>query len=123
MHPQVYWQQTDAQVYRDAGAAVLHHRDLYRLALGPARLPFTYPPFAALLFAAASPAPLAVWRLALAVASIACLLVSAWSAARLAGRANPMPVALTVAAVAMWLEPVDMTLHFGQINLVLLALV
>src|SRR5439155_13505639 len=28
-----------------------------------------------------------------------------------------------IAAVAMWLEPVDMTLHFGQINLLLLALV
>src|SRR5207237_81817 len=122
LHPHVYWQQTDTQVYRQAGAAVLHDRDLYRLAFGPAQLPFTYPPSAAPLFAAASALPFAAWQFGLAVAGIAGLLVSGWCALRLAGRASPGG-ALLIAAVAMWLEPVDMTLHFGQINLLLLALV
>ena len=32
-------------------------------------------------------------------------------------------MAIVIAAVSLWLEPVAMTLFFGQINLVLLALV
>ena len=40
----------DLDVYRDAGRSVLDGRDLYAfLAHPPQRLPFTYPPFAALL--------------------------------------------------------------------------
>jgi len=42
----------DLDVYRNAGASVLHGRDLYGyLSHPPQRLPFTYPPFAALLAA------------------------------------------------------------------------
>lgn len=40
----------DLDVYRNAGTSVLHGRDLYGyLSHPPQRLPFTYPPFAALL--------------------------------------------------------------------------
>lgn len=40
----------DLHVYRMGGAAVLHGGSLYRLRYA-GLLPFTYPPFAALLFA------------------------------------------------------------------------
>jgi hypothetical protein len=35
---------------------------LYALGLGPAKLPFTYPPFAALLFAVVSAASFVTWQ-------------------------------------------------------------
>src|SRR3984957_2627510 len=54
-YPQFYWKQIDAAVYRDGGIAVRNQPAmLYALRLGPAKLPFTYTPFAALLFAAGS---------------------------------------------------------------------
>ena len=47
-NPGTFWQQTDAAVYRGAGASVwAHDGNLYTTLFGPARLPFTYPPFAA----------------------------------------------------------------------------
>ncbi|GAA5201195.1 glycosyltransferase 87 family protein [Rugosimonospora acidiphila] len=132
--PGVYWRQSDALVYRAAGSAVLHGSGaLYAQAFGAARLPFTYPPFAALLFAAGSPLSFPVWQLILAVAGLCCLVLSAYAAVRLATpttggpggatRTGRLGWALAVAAVGLWLEPVDLTLHFGQINLILLALV
>src|SRR5580704_11367549 len=51
--PQYYWTQIDTAVYRDGGIAVRNQPAmLYALGLGAAKLPFIYPPFAALLFAA-----------------------------------------------------------------------
>src|ERR1700740_2043846 len=51
--PQYYWTQIDTGVYRDGGIAVRNQPTmLYALELGTAKLPFTYTPFAALLFAA-----------------------------------------------------------------------
>jgi alpha-1,2-mannosyltransferase len=166
--PGTYWQQSDAVVYREAGVAVRHGAALYAQAFGAAHLPFTYPPFAALVFAAASPLSFPVWQLILAACGLCCLVLSAHAAVRLAaaggvepvggawpGRGGAEPVgggapgcggvepgggaaepgwaggarsrrlglALCVAAVGLWLEPIDLTLHFGQINLILMALV
>jgi alpha-1,2-mannosyltransferase len=147
IHPQWYWQQTDAGVYRAAGAAVLgHHGMLYSLRLGSPGLPFTYPPFAALLFASVSPFSFASWQYALTAASILALPVIAYvslglarreagagrlgrrqpPAGRSAGRevsAGRLAGALALAAVSLWLEPVQKTLLFGQLNLLLLVLV
>ena len=122
-----YWLQTDATVYRDAGLAVTRHpSELYALRLGVAGQPFTYPPFAALLFAAASWLSFAGWRVALTVATIGVLPVVAYQALGIAGRPAGMPRlagALAIAAAGLWLEPVMSTLVFGQINVLLLALV
>ena len=49
--PQYYWTQIDTAVYRDGGIAVRNQSAmLYALELGAAKLPFTYTPFAALVF-------------------------------------------------------------------------
>ena len=125
--PQYYWKQIDTTVYRDGGIAARNQPAmLYALGLGPARLPFTYTPFAALLFAAASGASFATWQVGQAVLTIGLLPVVAYLALGLAGRPAGLAraaSALAIAAVGLWLEPVAMTLFFGQINVVLLALV
>ncbi len=125
--PQYYWAQIDAAVYRDGGIAVRNQPAmLYSLKLGAEKLPFTYPPFAALLFAAGSGASFTTWQVGLAVLSIGLLPVVAYLSLGLAGRPVGLAraaAAFAIAAVALWLEPVAMTLFFGQINLVLLALV
>jgi alpha-1,2-mannosyltransferase len=125
--PQYYWKQIDAGVYRDGGIAVRSQPAmLYALGLGPAKLPFTYPPFAALLFAVVSAASFVTWQVGLTVLTIGLLPVVAYLSLGLAGRPAGLARAagaFAIAAVGLWLEPVAMTLFFGQINLVLLALV
>src|SRR6201986_2031648 len=125
--PQYYWKQIDTAVYRDGGIAVRNQPAmLYALGLGPAKLPFIYAPFAALLFAAGSGAAFVTWQVGLAVLTIGVLPVVACLSLGLAGRPAGLPraaAALAIAAVALWLPPVAMTLSFGQINLLLLALV
>src|ERR1700728_552223 len=125
--PQYYWTQIDTSVYRDGGIAVRNQPAmLYSVRLGPANLPFTYPPFAALLFAAVSGASFITWQIGLTVLTIGLLPVVAYLslglAGRPAGRARAA-AAFAIAAVSLWLEPVAMTLFFGQINVLLLALV
>jgi alpha-1,2-mannosyltransferase len=125
--PQYYLKQIDTAVYQDGGIAVRSHPAmLYALRLGPARLPFTYAPFAALLFAAGSGASFVTWQVGMTVLTIGLLPVVAYLSLGLAGRPAGLDraaAAFAIAAVGLWLEPVAMTLFFGQINLVLLALV
>jgi len=125
--PPYYWTQIDTAVYRDGGIAVRNQPAmLYALELGAAKLPFTYTPFAALLFAAGSGASFATWQVGLAVLTIGLLPVVAYLSLGLAGRPAGLAraaAAFAIAAVGLWLEPVAMTLFFGQINLVLLVLV
>ena len=95
--PQDYWKQTDATVYQAAGLAVRHQpAGLYTLRLGVAKQPFTYTPFAALLFAVASLLPFAGWQVVLAVLTIVLLPVVAYQALGIAGR----PAGLARAAAA-----------------------
>jgi alpha-1,2-mannosyltransferase len=125
--PQYYWKQIDTAVYRGGGIAVRNQPAmLYALGLGPAKLPFTYAPFAALLFAAGSGVSFVTWQVGLAVLTIGLLPVVAYLSLGLAGRPAGLAraaAAFAIAAVGLWLEPVAMTLFFGQINVVLLALV
>src|ERR1700685_2015365 len=125
--PHYYWAQIDTAVYRDGGIAARNQSAmLYALKLGAAKLPFTYTPFAALLFAAGSAASFATWQVGQAVLTIGLLPVVAYLSLGLAGRPAGLAraaAALAIAAVGLWLEPVAMTLFFGQVNLVLLALV
>jgi alpha-1,2-mannosyltransferase len=125
--PQYYWKQIDTAVYRGGGIAVRNQPAmLYALRLGPARLPFIYTPFAALVFAVGSAASFATWQAGLTVLTIGLLPVVTYLSLGLAGRAAGLgraAAAFAIAAVGLWLEPVAMTLFYGQVNLVLLALV
>ncbi|WP_370933196.1 glycosyltransferase 87 family protein [Amycolatopsis sp. cg13] len=120
----------DLQVYRFGADAVLHGGDLYGAlptTTAGSMLPFIYPPFAAFLFSALAFPKLSVASVLLDVVSAASLwavlyavvrrLRQGWSRRTSAATAS----ALAVAALAF--EPVRSTLSFGQINLVLMALV
>ncbi|SDN66998.1 glycosyltransferase 87 family protein [Allokutzneria albata] len=119
----------DLRVYREGGDAVLRGLNLYSgdfpYSDTKFRLPFTYPPFAAVLFG-----PLAT--LSWSAAVVATLLVG--SAALIATTsitargfhpnwASAVRVGAGFAAVCVLAEPIRATLGYGQINLVLMLLV
>ncbi|QJS12032.1 DUF2029 domain-containing protein [Streptomyces argyrophyllae] len=112
----------DLMVYRAEGATVRAGGDLYELHATAARLPTTYPPFAALLF---TPLPLldtALLRELATTGNLALLVVFVRLSLRLVGHAR-VETAWWVAASAVWCEPVWTTVRYGQINLLLAVLV
>ncbi|CAM3219182.1 glycosyltransferase 87 family protein [Prescottella defluvii] len=120
----------DLLVYRMGATVLLDGDDIYG-ALPPVTgdfgLPFTYPPLSAMLFVPLAWLPLGIGKLLFALVSIAALVVTL----RLAlGRVWPelepraaWTVTGIAVAVALQLEPVRETISFGQINMVLMALV
>ncbi|MEW2508917.1 glycosyltransferase 87 family protein [Streptomyces sp. NPDC046870] len=112
----------DLMVYRAEGATVRAGGDLYALRATAARLPTTYPPFAALLF---TPLPLldtALLREVATTGNLALLVVLVRLSLKLVGHARVETV-WWVAACAVWCEPVWTTVRYGQINLLLAVLV
>ena len=112
----------DLMVYRAEGWTVRRGGDLYAMRATDARLPTTYPPFAALLFAPLSLPPTGVIRAAATAANLGLVLALASLSLRLVGRRSRTAV-LAVAAAAVWCEPVWTTLKNGQVNLLLAVLV
>ena len=117
----------DLHVYRMGGAAVLHGDRLYQLRL--VWLPFTYPPFAAVAFAALAVVP---WKVAVTVltgASVVALPAALYLVLRLSGpvreqaRERAWTLALAAATAAIWLEPARATLGYGQVDILLTAAV
>ena len=132
-HPLVLRNPVDLRVYRDGGLIVRHlppyrpHRasPLYDWP-GFEGLPFTYPPFAAMVFTVLTLFSFwTLWQISIGV-SIAALLATIWmtfgglgyrrSVARLGAT-------LLLAGALFWTEPVQRTLFLGQIELVLMALI
>jgi alpha-1,2-mannosyltransferase len=118
----------DLDVYRIGGRAWL--RDVYLYGRLPAtevgtRLPFTYPPVAALLLSPFALVPMAVAATVLTLGTIALLaVVLRVFLRRLGGPAAGSPWTLAwLLLPALLLEPVRDTLGFGQVNVVLMALV
>ncbi|WP_434445488.1 glycosyltransferase 87 family protein [Lentzea sp. E54] len=108
----------DLRVYLTGGAAWQSGTDLYTSDFnGPNGLPFTYPPFAAMLFSGFSPLPLPVAAVVFTAAGIALFT----AACRVA---VPHPeAAFGLAAVCLLLEPLRGGLGLGQINMILIGLV
>jgi alpha-1,2-mannosyltransferase len=84
-------------------------------------LPFTYPPFSALVFVPLSWVPWEVARWSWQLVSLACLWFVTRKSLELVGSRDPRR-ALLWTALFIWVEPVRTTLNYGQINLVLAAL-
>jgi alpha-1,2-mannosyltransferase len=118
----------DLDVYRIGGRVWLDHGNLYgRLppTSGGARLPFSYPPIAAVLLSplsllslTAAGAVLTLFGIALTALAVRVFLRSA------AGpRAASWWTIAWLLPVALLLEPVRNTLNYGQVNVALMALV
>jgi alpha-1,2-mannosyltransferase len=122
------WGYLDLAVYRYGGEAVLHGSHLYALRF-PGALAFTYPPFAAMLFTGLSLPAMALLKPTATAASLILLPLMLSFALRLAPisvrrlRGEALRVALLASAAAIWLEPVWTTLRYGQIDLLIGALV
>lgn len=127
---------TDTTVYQFGGRTIVEASSTLYEASAPNGLPFTYPPFSALLFAPLAWVDTTVATVVLGLASLAALLrVSALAWPRAAIEAGLVDRSdadalrlLAVAAVALTplallIEPVTETLGFGQINLLLLWLI
>lgn len=115
---------TDLEVYRLGGETArgsgAHLYDVQEPRTG---LPFTYPPIAAVLMVPWAPVPMPVAVAGWTALSVAALAVAVRVCLRAAGTdAAPWQVT-ALAAGTLALEPVWSTLAFGQVNLLLLALV
>jgi alpha-1,2-mannosyltransferase len=116
----------DLQVYRNGGLAWLRGIPLYVGFPGPLggpNLPFTYPPLAAVLFGALAALPFWLAKTLVTVASFAALsTVTVVAAGRLDQRLK-WTLGPTAAVLGLCLEPVGSTFGYGQVNLLLMAMV
>ena len=109
----------DLDVYLRGAVAVMRSEPLYGVSVQGQ--PFTYPPFAALLFIPLQLVGAAGARWVLTVASMGCYALVIFVCAR---RLHASPaVAGAVALVGLTFEPIARNLLLGQINLVLATLV
>jgi hypothetical protein len=122
------WGFIDLAVYRDGGEAVLHGARLYDLRF-PGALAFTYPPLSALAFTLLAAAPMHLLEPIVTGANLLLLPLMLGFAlglrpasASLTG-ARRVRLALLTSALAIWLEPVWTTLRYGQIDLLIGALI
>lgn len=113
------WTQVDLDVYRRGAAALVGGRSIFDMA--PHQLPFTYPPFAAILML-----PLGLMSRVAAIATLATLSITAFALIcaltfRMLSIDRRLGWFLALGAIS--LQPVYKTLELGQVNLVLMALV
>jgi alpha-1,2-mannosyltransferase len=120
----------DLDVYRTGSLAFLRGGNLYH-GLPPtgsgAALPFTYPPFAAVLLSPLAMVPMTVAAVVVTLASITLTGVTLREFTRSLS-SGPLPAGPRLSIwwllpVALFLEPVHSTVEYGQVNIVLLALV
>ncbi|SEG88312.1 alpha-1,2-mannosyltransferase [Saccharopolyspora kobensis] len=118
----------DITVYRAGGAALLHGEPLYeadlRVAVGS--FPFTYTPFAAVLFTPLALIPAWLCQALVIPSHIALLAAVVWRCLRCIGHHPDRELrraAVAITAVLFVLEPITWTMWLGQINLLLLAVV
>ncbi len=120
-----YFSMIDTRVYFAGAQLLLHGGPLYTMRVTGAHLPFTYPPAAAVLFSWMPGAGL-WWAKTASIALSQCAFVACvWLMFRWlqVPRRICWGVAGFAAAGLFWLEPVQATLHFGQVNLLLMLLV
>ena len=117
----------DLAIYAAGGNAILHGAHLYQLrfAFG---LRFTYPPFAAIVFAPLAVLPAVAGQVLVTSATVVAVPVASYLVLRLpsafmVSRSRAVEVALAFSAAAIWLEPERTNLKYGQINVFIAVLV
>jgi len=117
--PRDQWQ-VDVDVYRSAGVSILWGRPIYAaMTEAPQLLPFTYPPFAALLAVPLALLPFGVAGWLWTALQVAATVTIVWYAGRRlisrAGAWSPLALA-ALSAPMLWLHPVGDGIRFGQVN-------
>ena len=117
--------QLDMAVYLMGGRNLSDGR-LYVVGLPHApHLPFTYPPFAALVFAPLTALPQSwaqvMWAVINLIALFALVALSLRAAVSVIGRSRLIQWSLVLMGPAYLMEPVRLTFGFGQVNIVLAA--
>lgn len=120
----VFWPldqwQVDVEVYREAGVSILTGRPIYSaMTEAPQLLPFTYPPFAAVLAVPLALLPFGaigwLWTLAQIAATAAIVWYAGWRLIHRTGALAPLTLALLTVPM-LWLHPVSDGIRFGQVN-------
>jgi alpha-1,2-mannosyltransferase len=119
----------DLRVYRMGGSVLLHGDSLYDAKLpGGSNLPFTYPPFSAIAMVPLAAVPWAVALVAWTTLSVLCI-TALWRASltktfwSFVTQRKRTAVLIALTALSLLLEPVWQTIQFGQINLLLTAMI
>jgi alpha-1,2-mannosyltransferase len=121
--------EVDLGVYLRLGGRYVFTSHLYSFVLPNTRLPFTYPPFAALLFAPWQRAFVSVglvqsvWTMGNLAALIGVLVLSVRLVKPSLDRVATWRLALALSLPAVLLNPVLITIGFGQVNLFVTFLV
>ncbi len=116
----------DLQIYRWAGLVAGHSGDLYGAGFPYHHLFFTYSPMAALVFAGLSVVPMTALKWLVTAGSIVCLTGTLWLTWGMLGyrrSADRLGATLGTAGIALWLGPVQQTIGFGQVNLILMLII
>jgi alpha-1,2-mannosyltransferase len=118
----------DLRVYLGGGLLARHApAELYSTHFfGMKGIAFTYPPFAALIFAVLSYLPWRAVEVIAVIVSTGALLTTVWIAFRSLGisdRTRRFGLTLLVAGLVFWVEPVQRALFLGQVELALMCLV
>ncbi|MBV9175189.1 MAG: DUF2029 domain-containing protein [Chloroflexi bacterium] len=124
----------DLKVYRGGAQSILHGAPLYETKI--MGFYFTYPPLAAVAFLPLAAVSLTIDEIVVTAVNGAALIALLWCALRLPSSrslpsqehpaprdASAWPLVVFAAAALLWLEPVTTALAYGQIDLVLAALV
>lgn len=120
----VFWPldqwQVDLEVYREAGVSLLSDRSVYdTITESPQLLPFTYPPFAAVLSVPLALLPFGVvgwlWTVAQVAATTLAVGTAAYPLLVRSGARAPLLLAALVVPI-LWLHPVADGIRFGQVN-------
>jgi alpha-1,2-mannosyltransferase len=118
--PSAHWPLWDGRVYWWGGQQAARGGALY--APG-SPFSFTYPPFAALVFATAAGSSIGFVKIAITVASLVALALLCGQALGAAGLRRRPETVFAVTALSLLAWPVDYTLYLGEINLILAALI
>ncbi|ATA27968.1 putative membrane protein [Mycobacterium lepraemurium] len=120
----------DLHVYLGGAAALDHPGTLYSYVYADQTpdfpLPFTYPPFAAIVFYPLHLLPFGLVALGWQLATIAVLSGAVRISQRLLGvaaGAHGRRVAMVWTAVTIWIEPLRSTFDYGQVNVLLMTAV
>jgi alpha-1,2-mannosyltransferase len=116
---------SDLQVYRGAVADLWHGGSLYDFTAQNGAAPFTYPPFAGLVFAPLHPIPFVVLAPLWGVCTFAVVAGLAWAVAgRSEIRWSDRRLLAPLLAIALFASaPISSNFRFGQVSVFLVALV